>query len=159
MASTRDGAYKFELFEAQQAAMPAPKKQEVPIGPQRVVKEQRTKAEIHAEAVAINKRLAKIFIVSVCFVSFIGINMSARAKLTWTALQIASVQSQIDEENSRTVDLKSKLTQKMSTEAVEDYAVNRLGMIKANRSQINYISMNSGDYVLYSDNVGEDSGE
>lgn len=155
MASTRDGAYKFELFEAQQSAMPAPKKQEVPIGPQRVVKEQKTKAEKHTEALAVNKRLAKIFVVSVFFVSLVGINIYTHAKLTWTALQIASVQSQINEENSRTVDLKSKLTQKMSTEAVEDYAVNRLGMIKANRSQINYISMNSGDYVIYSDSVGE----
>lgn len=159
MAATRDGAYKFELFEAQQAAMPAPKKQETPKGPQRVVKEHKSKAEERAEAVAVNRRLAKIFIVAVCFVTLMGINMAARASLTKTALDIAAVQSEIEEENSRTVDLKSKLTQKMSAEAIEDYAINRLGMIKTNRSQINYISMNSGDSVVYSDGAGQSEGE
>ncbi len=158
MAATRDGAYKFELFEAQ-AAMPAPKKQEAPKGPQGVVEEHKSKAEARAEAMAVNRRLAKIFIVSVCFVSLLGINMSARAKLTKTALDIAAVQAEIDEENSRTVDLKNKLTQKMSAEAVEDYAINRLGMIKTNRSQITYISMNSGDSVVYSDGASRSEGE
>ena len=38
MAANYNGAqaYRFELFEPQQA-MPAPKKKEVPVGPQRVV--------------------------------------------------------------------------------------------------------------------------
>lgn len=160
MAATRDGAYKFELFEANQAAMPAPKRQEEPKGPQRVVREKRqTKAETEAEARAINKRLAKIFIVAVCFVALLIVNMSAHANMEKNALAIAAVQTAIEQENSRTVDLRSKLTQKMSTEAIEDYAINRLGMIKINRSQINYINANSGDSVVYSDGAGQNSGE
>ena len=43
-------AYRFELFEPQQA-MPAPKKMEVPVGPQRVIKApEKTKEEKQAEA-------------------------------------------------------------------------------------------------------------
>ena len=47
MAANYNGAqaYRFELFEPQQA-MPAPKKKEVPVGPQRVVEApKKTKAQ------------------------------------------------------------------------------------------------------------------
>ena len=119
MATNLNGtqAYRFELFEPQQA-MPAPKKREV-----------------------------------------LGINMYSRTRLTVLAKETASIQTSIAEEQSRTVDLQSRLTQKMSTDAILDYATNRLGMVKGNRSQINYITVNGSDSVVYNDDNGSKAGE
>ena len=47
----------------------------------------------------------------------------------------------------------------MSTDAVLDYATNRLGMVKGNRSQINYITVNGSDSVVYNDDSGSKAGE
>ena len=152
-------AYRFELFEPQQA-MPAPKKREVPVGPQRVVEApKKTKAQKQAEAKEINRRIAVIITVSVVMFMLLGINMYSRTRLTVLAQEAAKIQTSISEEQSRTVDLQSRLTQKMSTDAVLDYATNRLGMVKGNRSQINYITVNGSDSVVYNDDSGSKAGE
>ena len=161
MAANYNGtqAYRFELFEPQQA-MPAPKKKEVPVGPQRVIKApEKTKEEKQAEAKEINRRIAVILSVAVVMFMLLGINMYSRTRLTVLAKETASIQTSIAEEQSRTVDLQSRLTQKMSTDAILDYATNRLGMVKGNRSQINYITVNGSDSVVYNDNSGSKAGE
>lgn len=84
MAANYNGAqaYRFELFEPQQA-MPAPKKKEVPVGPQRVVEApKKTKAQKQAEAKEINRRIAVILTVSVVMFMLLGINMYSRTRLT-----------------------------------------------------------------------------
>lgn len=161
MAANYNGAqaYRFELFEPQQA-MPAPKKKEVPVGPQRVVEApKKTKAQKQAEAKEINRRIAVILTVSVVMFMLLGINMYSRTRLTVLAQEAAKIQTSISEEQSRTVDLQNRLTQKMSTDAVLDYATNRLGMVKGNRAQINYITVNGSDSVVYNDNSGSKAGE
>lgn len=161
MAANYNGAqaYRFELFEPHQA-MPAPKKKEVPVGPQRVVEApKKTKAQKQAEAKEINRRIAVIITVSVVMFMLLGINMYSRTRLTVLAQEAAKIQTSISEEQSRTVDLQSRLTQKMSTDAVLDYATNRLGMVKGNRSQINYITVNGSDSVVYNDDSGSKAGE
>ena len=161
MAANYNGAqaYRFELFEPQQA-MPAPKKKEVPVGPQRVVEApKKTKAQKQAEAKEINRRIAVILTVSVVMFMLLGINMYSRTRLTVLAQEAAKIQTSISEEQSRTVDLQSRLTQKMSTAAVLDYAADRLGMVKGNRAQINYITVNGSDSVVYNDDSGSKAGE
>ena len=161
MAANYNGAqaYRFELFEPQQA-MPAPKKKEVSVGPQRVVAApKKTKAQKPAEAKEINRRIVVILTVSVVMFMLLGINMYSRTRLTVLAQEAAKIQTSISEEQSRTVDLQSRLTQKMSTDAVLDYATNRLGMVKGNRSQINYITVNGSDSVVYNDDSGSKAGE
>lgn len=161
MATNLNGtqAYRFELFEPQQA-MPAPKKREVPRGPQRVVEApKKTKEQKQAEAKAINKRIGVILGVAVIMFMLLGINMYSRTRLTVLAKEAANIQTNIAEEQSRTVDLQSRLTQKMSMDAVLDYATNKLGMVKGNRSQINYITVNGSDSVVYNDDNGSKAGE
>lgn len=161
MATNLNGtqAYRFELFEPQRA-VPAPKKKAAPIGPQRVVKApEKTKEQKRAEAKEINKRIGVILTVSVVMFMLLGINMYSRTRLTVLAQEVASIQTSISEQQSRTVDLQSRLTQKMSMDAVIDYATNRLGMVKGNRSQINYITVNGSDSVVYNDGNGSKAGE
>ena len=95
MATNLNGtqAYRFELFEPQQA-MPAPKKREVPVGPQRVIKApEKTKEEKQAEAKEINRRIAVILSVAVVMFMLLGINMYSRTRLTVLAKETASIQT------------------------------------------------------------------
>ena len=157
MATELNGtqAYRFELFEPQQA-MPAPKRKSAPVGPQRVVKApKKTKAQQNAEAKAINRRIAVIVSVAVVMFMLLGMNMYSRSRLTVLAQEAA----RISEEQSRTVDLQSRLTQKMGTDAIIDYATNRLGMVKGTRSQINYITVNGSDSVVYDGDGNTKAGE
>lgn len=161
MATELNGtqAYRFELFEPQQA-MPAPKRKSTPVGPQRVVKApKKTKAQQNAEAKAINRRIAVIVSVAVVMFMLLGMNMYSRSRLTVLAQEAARIQTSISEEQSRTVDLQSRLTQKMGTDAIIDYATNRLGMVKGTRSQINYITVNGSDSVVYDGDGSTKAGE
>ena len=161
MATELNGtqAYRFELFEPQQA-MPAPKRKSAPVGPQRVVEApKKTKAQLKAEAKAINRRIAVILSVAVVMFMLLGMNMYSRSRLTVLAQEAARIQTSISEEQSRTVDLQSRLTQKMGTDAIIDYATNRLGMVKGTRSQINSITVNGSDSVVYDGDGSTKAGE
>lgn len=89
----------------------------------------------------------------------LGMNMYSRSRLTVLAQEAARIQTSISEEQSRTVDLQSRLTQKMGTDAIIDYATNRLGMVKGTRSQINYITVNGSDSVVYDGDGSTKAGE
>ena len=140
--------------------MPAPKRKSAPVGPQRVVEApKKTKAQQNAEAKAINRRIAVIVSVAVVMFMLLGMNMYSRSRLTVLAQEAARIQTSISEEQSRTVDLQSRLTQKMGTDAIIDYATNRLGMVKGTRSQINYITVNGSDSVVYDGDGSTKAGE
>ena len=47
----------------------------------------------------------------------------------------------------------------MGTDAIIDYATNRLGMVKGTRSQINYITVNGSDSVVYDGDGSTKAGE
>ncbi len=159
--ATYDGshAYNFELFEPKRA-IPTPKKEE-PKGPQKLVKpKQKTQAQIRAEIQESNRRIAAILAMASTLMLLLGINMYSRARLTQLAKETSAIQASISEQDARMVDLQSKLTQKMSMSSIEDYASNKLGMIKGNRSQINYITVNGSDSVVYKEgNNGSRQGE
>lgn len=119
----------------------------------------KTKAQQNAEAKAINRRIAVIVSVAVVMFMLLGMNMYSRSRLTVLAQEAARIQTSISEEQSRTVDLQSRLTQKMGTDAIIDYATNRLGMVKGTRSQINYITVNGSDSVVYDGDGSTKAGE
>lgn len=160
MAANYNGAqaYRFELFEPQQA-MPAPKKRKFRSVRSEWSKRRKDKGAETGRSKR-NKQAHRRYShrVVVMFM-LLGINMYSRTRLTVLAQEAAKIQTSISEEQSRTVDLQSRLTQKMSTDAVLDYATNRLGMVKGNRSQINYITVNGSDSVVYNDDSGSKAGE
>lgn len=71
---------------------------------------EKTKEEKQAEAKEINRRIAVILSVAVVMFMLLGINMYSRTRLTVLAKETASIQTSIAEEQSRTVDLQSRLT-------------------------------------------------
>ncbi|MBQ2775586.1 MAG: hypothetical protein IJF40_06855 [Clostridia bacterium] len=141
-------AYKFELFEPQRAPQQQPKKKAV--GPQRVVKQKpKTQAEIRAEIRESNKRIAKIVVVAVVLLALVGSVLLSRAQLMVLALEEEAALTTLSQQKSENVRLQSALAQKMTMEEIENYAVNRLGMVKSSNSQITYIKVTDGDSVIY----------
>lgn len=148
-------AYKFELFEPQRAPQ-APQKKKI-AGPQKVVKAKpKTQAQIRAEIREANKRIAKIVVVAVVLLSLVGSVLFSRAQLTVLAIQEEAAENRLSQLKSENVRLQSALAQKMTMDEIEEYAVNRLGMVKSSRSQITYVKVTDGDSVVY---YGADAGK
>lgn len=148
-------AYKFELFEPQRAPRVPQKK--TTVGPQKVVKAKpKTQAQIRAEIREANKRIAKIVVVAVVLLSLVGSVLFSRAQLTVLAIQEEAAENRLSQLKSENVRLQSALAQKMTMDEIEEYAVNRLGMVKSSRSQITYVKVTDGDSVVY---YGADAGK
>jgi cell division protein FtsL len=77
--------------------------------------------------------------------------------------QISEVQSQIDIAAGEKVRLTAELNSMFSNEKIDEYATKKLGMVKADSSQIIYIDLTEGDEILFSGDRtvsdAEDNGE
>lgn len=73
--------------------------------------------------------------------------------------QISAVQSNIEIAESEAVRLNAQLSSKISSDEIEDYVENVLGMVKAESYQISYIDLSEGDEIVVSGDktVGGDS--
>ena len=116
----------------------------------------KTQAQIRAEIREANKRIAKIVVVAVVLLSLVGSVLFSRAQLTVLAIQEEAAENRLSQLKSENVRLQSALAQKMTMDEIEEYAVNRLGMVKSSRSQITYVKVTDGDSVVY---YGADAGK
>jgi hypothetical protein len=100
--------------------------------------------------VKVNK-LAKQLIVCaiVCCLSFFGL-LVMESKCNALDKQIAAVESRIDIEEGEAVRLNAELSSKISSDKIENYAENVLGMVKAESYQISYIDLSEGDEIVVS---------
>ena len=62
---------------------------------------------------------------------------------------VEAAENRLSQLKSENVRLQSALAQKMTMDEIEEYAVNRLGMVKSSRSQITYVKVTDGDSVVY----------
>lgn len=68
-------------------------------------------------------------------------------KIEQLSNQITSEQKQLDTEKSNAVSLNAKLEARMSMPKVVDYAENKLGLVKAQPCQIQYVQLTNKDRV------------
>ncbi len=94
----------------------------------------------------------------VCFAMMIGL-LVMETKSDALMTEISSVQKEIDIAHGENVRLNAELSSMIATDKIEDYAVNVLGMVKAESYQINYIDLSEGDEIVVSGDktVGENS--
>lgn len=95
--------------------------------------------------------LAKQLIV--CFVAgclcFLGL-LVMESKINALDKQISSVESKIEIQEGEAVRLNAELSSKISSDKIENYAENVLGMVKAESYQISYIDLSEGDKIVVS---------
>lgn len=85
----------------------------------------------------------------VCFAMMIAL-LVMHTKCDTLMTEIATVQSSIDIAHGENVRLNAELSSMIATDKIEEYAVNELGMVKAESYQINYIDLSEGDEIVVS---------
>jgi hypothetical protein len=73
--------------------------------------------------------------------------MVGNIKITQLSDQVTTTQKKLDTAKSVQVSLNSKLESRMSLSKVEDYAVNKLGLVKVQSYQIQYVRLTDKDKV------------
>lgn len=171
MTGYRDSsAYDFSLFEPQVAVSsrsnekkPQQKNASKPTPKTRGNTAVKTAAKVYAAADSYQKtvnRNVSVSVVSpalkklmafglVCFV-LMSCLLYLRAQSDSLTSQIADVKSKIDIADGESIRLNAELSAIMSSQKIDDYAENVLGMVKAEGYQISYIDLSEGDEIVVS---------
>ncbi len=106
--------------------------------------------ERKATSVKVNKLTKQLMI---CFVAgclcFLGL-LVMDSKINALDKQISSVESKLEIQEGEAVRLNAELSSKISSDKIENYAENVLGMVKAESYQISYIDLSEGDEIVVS---------
>ena len=149
------GSYAFDLFEpataAATASSAAPQRREEPrkAPPLRKVPG-KTKKQVRTEQRSSFLRSVAVVLFAGIVLSVIGLQLTAFAKKYELKRQIAAAQSALQIAQSENVRLHSELNGITSIDKISRYATEELGMIKAEKYQIECIDLSEGDRVLFS---------
>lgn len=141
--NNRSEAYDFTLFEPNTA----PKTQDVPM-PRLVKPKRMTKAEQRAQSREVSRKTLKVLSCALAVMLFLGSYIMASAKLDEINREIATVESNMKISLSENTRLKMELAAMASVDKVEEYAETKLGMVKAENYQQQYIELPSTDKVV-----------
>lgn len=129
-------AYDLSLFEPKPAKI-------VELKPnKKMIKAQQKKAKIQS----ILNTLATLSVAAIT-VTVLGLMLASRVRMTELDSAINEREQQLVVLQSEKTRLTDELARKVSTQSVENYAQNTLGMQKMESYQIEYISVEDGDKV------------
>ena len=119
--------------------------------PHLVPRRRHTKRTRNAAASAI--RVTRIALI--CIAAFVMLSMLIyqRAQLAMLDVESVRVQEQLTKSKSETVRLESIFNSKVSVENVEEYAKNKLGMVKRSSYQVRFFLNDNSDQVILADKV------
>ena len=95
----------------------------------------------------------RIVVVSAVAFVMLAMLIVQRAQLATLDVQIVRTQTQLDEAKSETVRLESLFNSIASVESVEEYATNKLGMVKRTRNQVSFFTNDNSDEILLLDGI------
>ncbi|MCR4593725.1 MAG: hypothetical protein K5761_01560 [Clostridiales bacterium] len=95
-----------------------------------------------------NKKALKVFVLTFVAVILLALSIFSRVQLDEINRDIASTEKKIEIANSKNVELNMKLNEMISIEKVEEYASNKLGMVKVQDYQVVYVDLSDDDRVL-----------
>ena len=168
-------AYDFSLFEPQVIEEPvkknnsskdkkrtkqpatksAPKKSKVA----GMISDYECEVERNAKKSAVPDVVKKVMCFCAVFFVMAVVLLVMQTKCDVLMSEIATVQGQIEIAESENVRLNAELSSLMSSDKIENYAENVLGMVKAESYQISYIDLSQGDEVVVSGDKTLDDGE
>lgn len=99
--------------------------------------------------------VAKMIIIGIFVMISVGCIMVGNIKMTQLSEQISTTQKKLDLAKSEQISLNSKLESRMSLEKVESYATNKLGLVKVQPYQIQYVNLTDKDNVEVSGKTGD----
>lgn len=159
-------AYDFSLFEPQ--VIEEPKKQNKKnVQPKRnatparkpvhkgknvakVIDDYQYEVEREAQRVAIPSYVKKIMCFCALCVSMMVVLLVMQTKNDTLVSEISNVQKEIEIAQGENVRLNAELSSIISSDRIETYAENELGMVKAESYQISYVDLSEGDEIVVS---------
>lgn len=167
-------AYDFSLFEPQVVEQPQKRKDnngtsKKNAAPTRkpahkksttasVMENYQYEVERNAEKTAVPVVLKKAMcFFAVCFAMVVVI-LVMQTKSDMLLNEISSVQKDIEIASSENVRLNAELSALVTSDKIENYAENVLGMVKAESYQISYIDLSEGDEIVLSGDKAIDDG-
>lgn len=98
--------------------------------------------------------VAKMIFIGIFVMISVGCIMVGNIKMTQLSEQISTTQKKFDRAKSEQISLNSKLESRMSLEKVETYATGKLGLVKVQPYQIQYINLTDKDNVEVTGKTG-----
>jgi len=145
MAYNSSSAYDFELFEDYAStAVRKQKAQEVyaPVSEPEIIELPQQKKHPKAKK---HLKLMSLILCGAIIFSVVASFIYNQALLTETTEDLRAIQEVLDEERSVEIQLRSKLSEKYTTEYLAAYAAENLDMRKISPSQIEYFSVYKND--------------
>ncbi len=106
--------------------------------------------ERNCTSVEISPAVKKIFSYGLLCLGLLFCLLCVDAQCDKVTSEISEVKSKIEIADGEAVRLNAELSSKISTDRVESYAENVLGMVKAESYQITYLDLSDGDKVVVS---------
>lgn len=136
----QSNAYNFELFE--------PNRQlEQPKPPQKsnVIELPKEKLEQNRKPKLRPIRAATVVVSFAVLVGIVGTYVNGQVQLSEVSDQLSTTEKLLQEQQNVYSQLKLKSDAKLSMQAVETYATQKLGMQKTSRSQVTAVELSKGD--------------
>ncbi len=155
-------AYKFSLFDSYDYGTSAPKlepvyaPETVPYEKNAPAPKKKKKAQVVVSDEVVAETKASTFfavklVFAIAFVfSLFAVAMYFNGKIDETATKIANIEADIKIAQSEYIRLSSILEGMVSIDKVEDYAVNKLGMVKLENYKITYFESDEDNHVVIS---------
>ncbi len=112
--------------------------------------------ERSAKTTAVPAAVKKSMVFFFCCVLLLAANLMLQSKYDTLSNEIASIESEIDIVEGENVRLNAELSSLISSDKIENYAENVLGMVKAENYQISYIDLSHGDEIVLSGDKDKD---
>lgn len=153
---TKYDSYSFDRFEPRvvTTSSAAPEIRRTPEKkPQLKLVQQtkRTAAQIRQETNEATKKAVKIFAIAVAILLFMSMAIYSRVQLDEINREISSVENKMELAESDTIRLNNELNAMVSINNVEDFAANKLGMVKVQDYQVVYVDLSTDDQVVVAD--------
>lgn len=106
--------------------------------------------ERNAQTLAVPSSVKKFFCFAVVCTFLLVVLLVMNARCDVLMSEIADIENQIEIAEGENVRLNAELSSKISTDKIDEYAVDVLGMVKAENYQIYYVDLSEGDEIVLS---------
>jgi hypothetical protein len=131
-----------------------PQKQELPELEKKELERRKAKKQAAKKNAVKPATVVKWVFVSLFVMASLASIMVGNIKITRLNDQITNAQKTLDNAESKEVSLNAKLEARMSMSKVEDYATNKLGLVKVQSYQIQYVQLTDKDRVVVNGDAG-----
>ncbi|MCR4925322.1 MAG: hypothetical protein K5917_03430 [Clostridiales bacterium] len=153
MQTQSSSAYDFSRFEPKRVQQPVHQTEERNIKLLPPKKKSAKQAKMEATQTAY--KTIKIFLLTTAFVSVLAAQIYSTVKLDEINHEITKVENNMAVAVSENTRLNMELDSLVGLTKVEDYAVNKLGMVKQENYKVEYIDLSQGDRVVLSQAKGD----